>query len=86
MIANMREAFHERAMFKVVREEDFVLASDPEAVGFRALYQTDMGNRYVWAVLSRGTMVRVIATVYAPADFAAMTADIESKVFGVPRS
>lgn len=84
MIANMREAFHERAMFNVIREEDFAPPGDPEAVGFRALYQTDLGNRYVWAVLSRGRMIRVIATVFAPADFAAMIADIEWKIFGVP--
>ncbi|PTD17573.1 hypothetical protein CV103_17445 [Sphingomonas fennica] len=58
--------------------------SDPEAVGFRGLYQTELGNRYVWVVLSRGKMIRVVAAVFAPTDFAAMTADIEWKIFGVP--
>ena len=84
MIANMREAFHERPIFNVIREENFAPPSDPEAVGFRGLYQTELGNRYVWAVLSRGKMIRVIAAVFAPTDFAAMTADIERKIFGVP--
>ncbi|HEX8241621.1 MAG TPA: hypothetical protein VF574_17935 [Allosphingosinicella sp.] len=83
MIALMREAFHERTMFNVIREEPFEPTADPKAVGFRALYQTDLGNRYVWALLSEGRFTRVIATVFAPADFAAMTADIEAKVFGV---
>ena len=86
MIANMREAFHERAMFNVIREEDFAPPADPEAVGFRGLYQTELGNRYVWAVLSRGKMIRVIVTVFAPTDFAAMVADVEHKIFGVPPS
>ena len=86
MIANMREAFHERAMFNVIREEDFAPPSDPGAVGFRALYQTELGNRYVWAVLSKGKMIRVIAIVFAPTDFGAMTTDIETKIFGVPAS
>lgn len=85
IIGKVREAFHERPIFNVIREESFAPPGDPEAVGFRALYQTDLGNRYVWAVLSRGKMIRAIATVFAPADFAAMTADIEWKVFGVPR-
>lgn len=82
MIANMREAFHERSL-KVVREEDFAPPLVPEAIGFRGFYQTDLGNRYVWAVLAKGKMIRVIATVFAPTDYAAMTADIERKIFGV---
>ena len=85
MIANFREAFHERSIFNVIREENFAPPDDPEAVGFRALYQTELGNRYVWAVLSKGKMTRVLVTAFAPADFAAMTADIEWKIFGVPR-
>lgn len=84
IIANVREAFHERPMLNVIREENFVPPGDLDAVGFRALYQTDLGNRYVWAVLSRGKMMRVVAFVFAPGDFAAMTADIEWKLFGVP--
>lgn len=84
IIADMRATFHERPIFNVIREENFAPPGDPEAVGFRGLYQTELGNRYVWAVLSRGKMIRVIAAVFAPADFAAMTADIEWKVFGVP--
>jgi hypothetical protein len=86
MIALMREAFHERTMFNVIREEPFAPTADPKAVGFRALYQTDLGNRYVWGLLSEGRFTRVIATVFAPADFATMTADIEAKVFGVGSS
>lgn len=85
IIALVREAFHERSMFNVIREEAFTPPGDPEAVGFRALYQTDLGNRYVWAVLSRGRMIRVTVMVLARTDFAAMTADIEAKVFAVPR-
>lgn len=84
IIASMREAFHERPIFNVIREENFAPPSDPEAVGFRGLYQTELGNRYVWAVLTRGKMIRVIAAVFAPTDFATMTADIEFKIFGVP--
>ena len=84
LIAHMREAFHERPMFNVIREEDFAPPADPGAVGFRALYQTELGNRYVWAVLSKGKLIRVIATVFAPTDFGAMTTDIERKVFGAP--
>jgi len=85
MIANFREAFHERSIFNAIREENFAPPDDPEAVGFRALYQTDLGNRYVWTVLSKGKMIRVLVTAFAPADFAAMTADIEWKIFVVPR-
>lgn len=84
MIANMREAFHERSLFKVIREETFAPPSDPMAVGFRGLYQTELGNRYVWAVRSKGKMVRVIAAVFAPIDANAMMTDIEQKIFGVP--
>ena len=86
LIAHMREAFHERPMFNVIREEAFAPPADPGAVGFRALYQTELGNRYVWAVLSKGKLIRVIATVFAPTDFGAMTTDIERKVFGAPVS
>jgi hypothetical protein len=86
MIAHTREAFHERSMFNVIREEGFVPPSDPDAVGFRGLYQTELGNRYVWTVLSKGKLIRVVATVFAPTDFDAMTQDIESKIFGVPAS
>lgn len=84
MIANMREAFHERSLFKVIREETFAPPSDPMAVGFRGLYQTELGNRYVWAVRSKGKMVRVVAAVFAPIDANAMMTDIERKIFGVP--
>ena len=83
LIAHMREAFHERPMFNVIREEPFAPPGDPQAVGFRALYQTELGNRYVWSVLSGGRYTRVMVHVFAPADFAAMQADIEAKVFGV---
>ena len=86
MIAMVREAFHERPIFNVIREENFAPPSDREAVGFRALYQTELGNRYVWAVLSRGKMIRVTVAVFAPIDFAAMIADVELKIFGIPPS
>lgn len=83
MAADMREAFHERRIFNIIREETFRPPSDPDAVGYRGVYQTEMGNRYVWAVCSKGKMIRVTAAVFAPTDTAAMSADIERKVFGV---
>lgn len=79
-----RRAFQNRPIFNVIREEDFVPPGDPEAIGYRAFYQTDFGNRYVWAVHSRGKLVRVLVLVFGPTDFEAMIADIEGKVFGVP--
>ena len=85
MIANMREAFHERAMFNVIREVDFSLPSDPESVGFKALYQTELGNRYVWALRTKGKMIRVIVTVFAPTNFAVLIGEVEEKVFGLSR-
>lgn len=84
MVASAREAYHERAMFNVIREEPFAPPADPEAVGFRGAYQTELGNRYVWYVLSRGKMIRVSVAVFAQTDIRAMIADIESRVFGVP--
>jgi hypothetical protein len=84
LIENERRAFRNRPIFNVIREEDFVPPGDPDALGYRALYQTDFGNRYVWAVHSKGKLVRVLVLVFAPTDFPAMIADIEGKVFGVP--
>jgi hypothetical protein len=84
MIAAAREAYHERAMFNVIREEPFAPPGDPEAVGFRGAYQTELGNRYVWYVLTRGKMIRAAAAVFAQTDVAAMITDIEWKIFGVP--
>ena len=84
LIATERRAFQNRPIFNVIREEEFAPPSDPEAVGMRGLYQTEFGNRYVWAVHSRGKLVRVLAMVFGPTDFPAMIADVESKVFGVP--
>ncbi|HEY0027752.1 MAG TPA: hypothetical protein VGC35_07765 [Allosphingosinicella sp.] len=86
LIANERSAFQNRPIFNVIREEDFVPPGDPAAIGYRALYQTELGNRYVWAVHSNGKLVRVLVIVFAPTDFAAMITDIESKVFGVAAS
>jgi len=83
LIAHMREAFHERTIFNVIREEPFAPPGDPEAVGFRAYYQTEFGNRYVWAVLTRGKLIRVIAAVFAPTDLEALKGDVELKVFAV---
>lgn len=84
LVDRMREPYHERAMFKVIREEAFVVADDPNALGIRALYETEMGVRFVWALLSRGKMTHASASAYAPADFKTMTADIEAKIFGAP--
>ncbi|HEU0099876.1 MAG TPA: hypothetical protein VFQ67_14020 [Allosphingosinicella sp.] len=84
LIARERKAFQYRPIFNIIREEDFTPPGDPGAIGFRALYQTDFGNRYVWAVHSRGKLIRVLVLVFSPMDFAAMTADVEAKVFGLP--
>jgi hypothetical protein len=84
LVENERRAFQNRPIFNVIREEDFVPPGDPDAIGYRALYQTDFGNRYVWAVHSKGKLVRVLVLVFSPTDFGAMIADVESKVFGVP--
>lgn len=83
MIASMRESFHDRSIFKF-HEVAFAPPGDPMAVGFRGRYQTDLGNRYVWAVRTGGKMIRVIVIAFAPFDVRAMTADIEWKIFGVP--
>jgi hypothetical protein len=85
LMARERRAFEHRPIFNVVREGDFVPPGDPEAIGYRALYQTEMGNRYVWAAWSKGKLVRVLVIVFAPTDFPAMIADIEAKIFGMPR-
>jgi hypothetical protein len=84
LIENERRAFQNRPIFNVIREEDFLPPGDPGAIGYRALYQTDFGNRYVWAVHSKGKLVRVLVLVFSPTDFPAMIADVEAKVFGVP--
>jgi hypothetical protein len=83
LVANERLAYQNRPIFNVIREEDFAPPADPGAIGFRGLYQTELGNRYVWAVYSKGKLIRVLVIVFAPTDFAAMTADIEGKIFGV---
>jgi hypothetical protein len=84
LIENERRAFQNRPIFNVIREEDFVPPGDPGAIGYRAFYQTDFGNRYVWAVHSRGKLIRVLVLIFSPTDFPAMIADVEGKVFGVP--
>jgi hypothetical protein len=86
LAANERRAFQGRPIFNVVREEGFVPPADPSAIGYRALYQTELGNRYVWAVASKGKLVRVLVIVFAPTDFGAMIRDVEAKVYGVGAS
>jgi hypothetical protein len=82
MIANTQSAFHERSMFNIVREESIGLEGKPEAFGFRAIYQTEMGNRYVWSLQQNGYLLTTMATIFAPTDNAKLKQDVESKVYG----
>ncbi|WP_435419302.1 hypothetical protein WAB17_07045 [Parerythrobacter aurantius] len=86
MEARFREGLHERMILRVVDKGDFTLENDQESVGFKALYQTDVGNRYVWSVLSKGRKIVVVATILSYVDIDALVRDIETKIFRSPQS
>ena len=86
MEAHFREGLHERMILRVFDKGDFTLENDQESVGFKALYQTDVGNRYVWSVFSKGRKIVVVATILSSVDIDALVRDIETKIFRAPQS
>lgn|GEM_PF-2065912 len=83
LIERMRSAYHESELFNVIREEPFQITDDAHEVGVRALYQTNLGNRYVWSIVSEGKIITVTAGVFSKVNFGKMISDIELKVFGL---
>jgi hypothetical protein len=84
MIVASRNQYNDGTpFFKVVSEVSFVSETAPDEVGFRAFYQTSLGNRYVWHVCGNGKLTRVLAQIFSPTDNDALANEIEDKVFGI---
>lgn len=83
LVRFVEDTIYEGSPGKLLQRVDFAPPADPDATGFRALYQTSAGNHHVWAVVSHGKLVIAIAITPAPDAFAAMDRDIERKIFGI---
>jgi hypothetical protein len=82
MIADAREAYHESGILKVVREEKMGLEGKSAAFGFRAIYQTNNGNRFVWVLQQDGYIKTVSVSILAPTNYEKLIQDVENTVYG----